>query len=80
MNDETTPQPTPSQRATVEDLQAKYGHRWEIVTDLAVGVAAWRKTYLPTTSLTGALLNVLHASNLDALGARLAEQENESCQ
>ncbi|GAA1690462.1 hypothetical protein GCM10009733_103320 [Nonomuraea maheshkhaliensis] len=62
-------------RHTVEGLAAMYGHTWVISTDLVIGVAAYRRVNLPISAF-GERLNVLVASDLVELAARLAEQEH----
>ncbi|WP_327585032.1 hypothetical protein OHA25_56600 [Nonomuraea sp. NBC_00507] len=59
---------------TVDELQAKYD-TWEIITDLANGVAAWRRTHLRPAQLGRDGVNVMCAWDLDDLAQKLADQE-----
>ncbi|MFI7610683.1 hypothetical protein ACIBP6_05520 [Nonomuraea terrae] len=63
-------------RRGVEELEAQYGRTWVIRTDLAIGVAAWRRVNLPANRLGRTGVNVLAAGDLDELGDKLAEQES----
>ncbi|MET9244485.1 hypothetical protein [Nonomuraea sp. NPDC003709] len=60
---------------TVGKLREKYGGTWEISTDLAIGVAAWRRKYLGEDALGRNGVNNMCASPLDELAAKLAAQE-----
>jgi hypothetical protein len=59
----------------LEELEHKFGQRWVICPKLAVGVAAYRKVELPSTSLDGDEVNVTVARDLDELAGQLAGQE-----
>lgn len=57
------------------ELESAYGRQWVIRDDLAIGVAAWRRTDLPPSRLGPFGVNVLIARDLDELDAKLARQE-----
>ena len=58
-----------------DEVRQKYRDRWVVCTGLAIGVAAWRKNYLPPGALVGNRFNVVIAGSLDALARKLAEQD-----
>ncbi len=60
---------------SVEQLREAYGRTWEICTDMAIGVAAWRHTYLTPAQLGRHKVNVMCSPSLDGLARLLAEQE-----
>lgn len=57
-----------------EGIAATYGHTWVIRTDLAIGVAAYRRIALPPAEI-GERVNVLVATDLDGLITKLDAQE-----
>lgn len=60
---------------TEEELRDVYGKTWELCSLPTWGAAAWRRSFLPCTSLTEGRENVLLAGSLDALKTMLAQQE-----
>ena len=59
---------------TEEELRDVYGKTWELCSLPTWGAAAWRRSFLPCTSLTEGRKNVLLAGSLDALKRMLADQ------
>ncbi|TMR98883.1 hypothetical protein [Nonomuraea basaltis] len=66
---------TADERQKADELRETYCRTWEICTDMAIGVAAWRHTYLTPAQLGRHKLNVMCAGDLDELAKRLADQE-----
>ncbi|MFC4012600.1 hypothetical protein ACFOY2_35585 [Nonomuraea purpurea] len=61
---------------TVDELRERFGKTWEIATDLALGVAAWRHTDVTNARYKAGLVNVLRGWDLDELAQKLAEQDD----
>ncbi|MGI5286032.1 hypothetical protein ACQEVF_22225 [Nonomuraea polychroma] len=65
---------TTASAITADELRQMYGQTWEIRTDLANGVAAWRKTNVTSAQYDAGLLNVFCAGSLDELAQKIAGQ------
>jgi hypothetical protein len=57
---------------SADELRNTHGRTWEICTDLAIGVAAWRRVWV---EYRGSQVNVLVAGGLDELAEKLRRQE-----